>query len=971
MLPVLARPHLVPYFRAERVGKSQIPTAGRRCELQLRVSGRGAPTYEVKAPLATNERERLEALRSFEILDSESEAAFEDLVEVASHVCGTPIALISLVDEERQWFKARVGLEFAETPRDQAFCAHAILDDATMIVPDATRDERFRENPLVTEAPGIRFYAGAPLRTTDGYRLGTLCVFDTEAREANPLSAAQVEVLEALSRQVVRLLELRRVSAHLVEELSRSANLVDQVKQGSNELKTIFNATADGLITIDETGTILTFNRSAESLFGYQRAEIVGQNVKMLAPSPYHEEHDGYLRRYVNTGNPHVIGVERELLGKRKDGSSFPMALRVTETRIRAERVFIGTVQDISERKRAQEELQALNTFAISLLQQSTVDDFLWTAARSIGELLGFEDCVIYLLEGGNLVQAATYGTKNPRGRDIKNPIVIPLGSGIVGTVAKTGIAETVPDTEKDARYIFDEFSGSSELAVPIIYQGAVLGVLDSESSIPDRYTTADLDKFQLIANITASRIASALEERDRRRAEDALREAKAELERRVEERTEALSGVVSNLEAEVEERIQTERALSQAITDRRQAELESLAAREQEVSIGATIQEMFLRGEPPRATPGLSIGYLSRPSQRLDGDFVDFLVHRNQMVEVVLGDVMGKGIPAALLGAATKIQFARTFTRLMTMSEGQIPSPVEVVTDVHRAVSPQLAGLESFVTVCYARFDLQARIMEFVDCGHPKMLHYHARTGLCDFLAGENPPLGFVAEHLYEQRSVPFETDDLFVMYSDGVTEARDRNGEMFGLERLSEVVISMRDQGPLEIIEMIEQRVREFSGQEIYEDDLSVVVLRIAAPVQSQPYDRHEVTVTPTMGALETARNFISDSIPSTLPLPDEFVTELQRALQEVLTNIVRHASPEAGAPLTIIVRTLNDRVAVQILYQGKFYRPERVAALPDVTDYPEGGFGLYLIEQAVDSVAYAKHLDGRNCVHLVKMF
>jgi GAF domain-containing protein len=173
------------------------------------------------APRPTNEKERLEALRSYEILDSEPEAAFDDLALVASKICDTPIALVSLVDEDRQWFKARVGLARTETPRDQAFCAHVIMDDVTLVVPDAAQDERFRDNPLVRSDPNIRFYAGAPLLTSDGLGLGTLCVIDPQPRTGEALRPAQIEALEALARHASRLLEHRRVAAQLAGALSR------------------------------------------------------------------------------------------------------------------------------------------------------------------------------------------------------------------------------------------------------------------------------------------------------------------------------------------------------------------------------------------------------------------------------------------------------------------------------------------------------------------------------------------------------------------------------------------------------------------------------------------------------------------------------------------------------------------------------------------------------------------------------
>jgi diguanylate cyclase (GGDEF)-like protein len=189
----------------------------------------------LRPPKPDNETERLAALRGYEILDTAPETSFDDLVMIASAVCGMPISTVSLIDADRQWFKARTGLENRESPRDVAFCAHAILQpDTMMIVPDATEDPRFRDNPLVLGEPCIRFYAGAPLLGIEGLPLGTLCVMDREPRKLLP---HQAEALNALSRQVSRLLELRSASRALNLQLQDRAWYEDKLHRYQDALE--------------------------------------------------------------------------------------------------------------------------------------------------------------------------------------------------------------------------------------------------------------------------------------------------------------------------------------------------------------------------------------------------------------------------------------------------------------------------------------------------------------------------------------------------------------------------------------------------------------------------------------------------------------------------------------------------------------------------------------------------------------
>jgi GAF domain-containing protein len=177
----------------------------------------GIPSAPLQPVVGDEESRRLAALRRYRILDTDPEQAFDDLALLASHICGTPMALITLVDAHRQWFKARVGVSFVETSRSISFCTHAIRHQGLFVVPDALQDREFRDNPMVTGDPHIRFYAGAPLITHDGHALGTLCIVD---RVPRTLTSQQTEALYALKRQAEAQIELRGSLIELKQALA-------------------------------------------------------------------------------------------------------------------------------------------------------------------------------------------------------------------------------------------------------------------------------------------------------------------------------------------------------------------------------------------------------------------------------------------------------------------------------------------------------------------------------------------------------------------------------------------------------------------------------------------------------------------------------------------------------------------------------------------------------------------------------
>lgn len=402
----------------------------------------------------------------------------------------------------------------------------------------------------------------------------------------------------------------------------------------------------------------------------------------------------------------------------------------------------------------------------------------------------------------------------------------------------------------------------------------------------------------------------------------------------------------------------------------RRLTERELALVREREIEIGFRIQRTLLFDYPPRDLPWARFAALTIPSDRIDGDFFDFLVHTDRKIDVILGDVMGKGVPAALLGAATKTHFLRAFSHLIAIGNDKavLPEPKDIITLANAHIAKELIELESFVTVCYARFDLEKDLLTFVDCGHTHTIHFQQRTGTCTLLAGENLPLGVNAQEIYSQFEAHIAPGDVLLFYSDGLTEARNKAGEFFGTDRLIDLVQAHADLDPDELTKRLRSAAETFTGSESFADDLTCVSVKLKEHRLPGPLRRAELTLSSDLEELATARDFVQ-KIASRGVLSEMKVNALKRAVSEAASNIMIHAyDRRPDRRIELDAEVFADRVVVRLHHLGMSFDPERVAA-PKFDGTQEGGFGMYIIAQSVDEVRYYVDDRGRNCIALVK--
>jgi phosphoserine phosphatase RsbU/P len=722
-------------------------------------------------------------------------------------------------------------------------------------------------------------------------------------------------------------------------DISRLKRAEERLAVNLGILQAEHELSPDGILVVDAGGRVLSCNGRFSNLWGIASGPLAAGSALgpldhpiLMAILDKLQDPTAFLALVDDLYRHRDREAHREV--RLKDG-------RVLDTHTgpmtQANGAYIGRIwffRDITERKRVEEQLRRENRArrALSMSNEALV--------RATDELaLLRRICQIVIDEAGYLLCWVGYAqqdddrTVQPMARAGLDGSCLPAltttwadtprGSGPTGSSIRTGRIQIAKDIAADSgsvpwRNDLLQRGCASGIAIPLIEGGKPFGALTMYAADIDAFEDEEVGLLTELANDLAY-------------------------------------GIVS---------LRTQAA-------RERAEAEEMA-REREVAIGFKIQQTLLLDEPPRGIPGVRVAALTIPSQRIAGDFYQFFAHQEESLDVIVADVMGKGVPAALLGAATKSSFLEALCHLVALSPGgALPEPKQIVSRAHAGMARQLIELESFVTLCYARLDMAGKRLVLVDCGHTGVVHLPADSELCEIVRGSNLPLGIREGEIFNQVTVPFRVGDAFLFYSDGITEAFNAGGEMFGTDRLLACLRGNRKLGPDALIGAIRAAIVEFAGSDQLADDVTCVAIEIGE--RQPPLQRAELDILSDLKNLGEAREFVRTfcRAPPGSAVDEDWLAALELAVTEAVSNIIKHAyHGRRDQPIHMEAEAFADRVVVGLHHRGEAFDPSAVPP-PAFDASRESGFGVYLLTASVDDVRYCRDDRGGNAIILTKNF
>lgn len=718
--------------------------------------------------------------------------------------------------------------------------------------------------------------------------------FNELARNVGALILAAWALIAAAAMFVLRAQRREAKAATALAETTR--------KVGDSEARksAILASALDCLITVDKFGRIIDFNPAAERTFGHRAQDVINQDlIALLIPEHMRSEFYQGLRTHVETGSHPVVGRRIEVVAMRADGKRFDAELSIADFKAGGETMFALSARDISERKAAEEERNALlaryRSVATDLERQRlALDQHAIVSISDARGVITHANSKLCLVSGHAVEELV--GRVNTLMRP-PQPIARACGTG-------DGQAVWSPECSESTRHDI-----LSHIERGLIWEGELLH--QRKNGTP----------FWAASTIVP------------------MHNLSGELEQ------------VFLIQTDITQRIQAQRAVAEA--------------RELELQIGSRIQQTLLVTPADQRLPKTWLSTYTRASQGIDGDFVEVLSVGDDCVDVIAGDVMGKGVGAALIGAATKMQLGHCLAELTTSTSlvGTLPQPAQMIRALHRAMFPSLQALDAFVTLTYVRIDTKAETVSWVGCGHEEPILV-SPDGQCTVLHNQYPPLGVLADDHYVQESVPMGMGDGLFMCSDGITDALRADGSRIGRSVVKAHVESMLKvlHTPATILHTLRRKL--LSGDVRITDDMTMIMaLRTDATVNAS---RRELSF--ALHELAHVRGLVEARSRSTSMSEDE-VSLFTVACVEAFTNIVRHATGHLpDEPIELVVRREPDRLTVEFVYLADPFEAPQEFQPTDFGLYPEGGFGLSIMQEASDRLEH-EHRDGVNTIRLTK--
>ena len=720
------------------------------------------------------------------------------------------------------------------------------------------------------------------------------------------------------------------------------------IKREHTLLRSVLDHSMDAIIAIDGDSTIIEFNRSAEEMFGWTRAVAVGNFLhEMIIPEQHRAGHLAGMAHLRESGIGPILGKRLELIAQTSAGVIFPVELTVSA--VDGEMIYVASLRDLTDRKLAEQHIErsdrlfrAISTASQQYIREGNVDE---TFAIVLNEVLditeseyGFVSEVLYEPTGEPYIR--TYALTNIAWNDEMRAIYDAMAPNLefknlktlFGTVLTTGEVVIANDTATDPRRCglppghppLDRFCG-----LPIHHSGELVGMIGL-SNRPQGY---DLELVEFLEPFLA-----------------------------------ACGNIIVTWRAD------KARVLAEA--ERKSAHDALELARRREAEISAVIQNSLLLRRKPVLTPhGMDVGVCIMGFTAVTGDYCDFVTF-NDRFDIVVGDVMGKGVTAAMVGSAVKGQLHRVVRRLQerTMLFGRHPEPQEIVGGLQSVLTPQLMTLDSFVTLTYAAFERRdgadsVTDITIVDAGHTPILRI--RDGnRPHWLSGDNVPLGLADREFYMQNSHQVEPGDVYIFFSDGVTEAVNPDDVPFGKDRVEQVSVeSVRARYDSEhIADALAKAVMLWTGERI-DDDITIVVVKIdEAPScvvvrKERAYCEFPVESSERNGFADFLETYLGD-VPG--------ITDYDRhaviiGVTEAVNNIVEHGLLfQANQRIQLEIEARITDIEIVICDRGREYAEPPIKEI-SVDDNRERGYGWMIMRRCFQDVALVRNPLGYNILTL----